>query len=145
MTPNFVTKVLKNPYFCSAKTGPQEVVLFLALEVVLFLTLERPKSGPTTNSPADIYIYIYAVGSITWPHFGHFKVNNLATVGSTTWPPFFEPIKLGFWGDFLCTILRGWCKISVFESCFLVRKEVFERKNVHLFLGEFRLYFLVAA
>ena len=34
-------------------------------------------------------IYIYAVGSISWPHFGHFKVNNLATVRSITWPPFF--------------------------------------------------------
>ena len=39
---------------------------------------------------AYIYIYIYmlAVGSISWPHFGHFKVNNLAMVGSITWPPF---------------------------------------------------------
>ena len=35
-----------------------------------------------------IYIYIYAVGSITWPHFGQSRVNNLATVGSITWPPF---------------------------------------------------------
>ena len=34
----------------------------------------------------DIDIYIYAVGSITWPHFGQSRVNNLATVGSITWP-----------------------------------------------------------
>ena len=54
-----VTKILKKPYFCSAKTGPQEVVLFLTLEVILFLTLERPKSGTKTNSPAYIYTHIY--------------------------------------------------------------------------------------
>ena len=37
---------------------PQEVVLFLTLEVVPKLTLERPKSGTKTNSPAYIYIYL---------------------------------------------------------------------------------------
>ena len=42
------------------------------------------------------HIHIYAVGSITWPFFGHFRVNNLAMVGSITWPSFFEPIKIGF-------------------------------------------------
>ena len=41
------------------KRAPQEVVLFLTLEVVPKLTLERPKSGTKTNSPAYIYIYIY--------------------------------------------------------------------------------------
>ena len=38
---------------------PQEVALFLTLEVVLFLTLERLKRGTETNSPACIYIYRY--------------------------------------------------------------------------------------
>ena len=33
----------QNPYFCSAKMVPQEVVQFLTLEVVLFLTLEGLK------------------------------------------------------------------------------------------------------
>ena len=33
-------------------------------------------------------IYIYAVGSITWPYFGQSRVNNLAMVGSITWPSF---------------------------------------------------------
>ena len=33
-------------------------------------------------------LQIYAVGSITWPYFGHFRVNNLAMVGSITWPSF---------------------------------------------------------
>ena len=35
------------------------MVLFLTLEVVLFLTLERLKRGTKTNSPAYIYIYIW--------------------------------------------------------------------------------------
>ena len=56
---NICHKNPQKPYFCSAKTGPQEVVLLLTLEVVLFLTLERPKRGTKTNSPAHIYIYIH--------------------------------------------------------------------------------------
>ena len=50
---------------------------------------------------------ILAVGSISWPRFGHFKVNNLATVGSITWPPCFEPIKIGVLGDFLVHNFQG--------------------------------------
>ena len=42
----------KNPIFVVRKWAPQEVVLFLTLEVVPKLTLERPKSGTKTNSPA---------------------------------------------------------------------------------------------
>ena len=61
LTPKCVTKILKNPYFCSAKMVPEEVVLFLTLEVVLKLTLESQKSGTKTNSPAYIYIYIYRI------------------------------------------------------------------------------------
>ena len=49
----------QKPYFCSVKRVPQKVALFLALEVVLLLTLERLKRGTETNSPAHIYIYIY--------------------------------------------------------------------------------------
>ena len=49
-----------------------------------------------THLAYPTYIYIYAVGSISWPHFGHFKVNNLATSRSITWPTFFEPIKIVF-------------------------------------------------
>ena len=40
-----------NPDFCSVK--------MVHVEVVLFLTLERLKRGTETNSPTDIYIYIY--------------------------------------------------------------------------------------
>ena len=47
----------KNPIFVVRKWDPQEVVLFLTLEVVPKLTLERLKSGTETNSPAYIYIY----------------------------------------------------------------------------------------
>ena len=35
-----------------------------------------------------IYMCVYAVGAISWPYFGHFRVNNLATSRSITWPPF---------------------------------------------------------
>ena len=55
----------------------------------------------------EICIYIYAVGSITWPYFGHFRVNNLAMVGSITWPSFFEPIKIGVFEDFLVHSFQG--------------------------------------
>ena len=56
---NLSQKSSKNPIFVVRKWAPQEVVLFLTLEVVPKLTLERPKSGTKTNSPAYIYIYIY--------------------------------------------------------------------------------------
>ena len=46
------------------KWSPQKVVLFLTLEVALFLTLERLKRGTKTNSPAHIYIYIYIYGRV---------------------------------------------------------------------------------
>ena len=125
----------------------------------LFEARNRPKPPQTPKFPENpafpqnppgiptefIYIYIYAVGSITWPYFGQSRVDNLAMVGSITWPSFFEPIKIGVFGDFWCTVFRGWCKISVFEKKNLVKKGVSEKQIVHLFFGEFWLYFLVAA
>ena len=111
---------------------PQEVALFLTLEVVLFLTLERLKRGTKTNSPA--YIYIYAVGSITWPHFGHFKVNNLATSRSITWPPFFEPIKIGFLRLFCAQFSGGGAKL-VFLKMFWSKKGFPKKKQLCTFLG----------
>ena len=94
---------------------------------------------PTRDSlanqfPNQTYIYIYAVGSITWPFFGQSRVNNLAMVGSITWPSFFEPIKIGFLGVFWCTVFRGCCKISVLEKK-IGQKRGFRKKIVHLFLG----------
>ena len=49
---NLSQKSSKNPIFVVRKWAPQEVVLFLTLEVAPKLTLERPKSGTKTNSPA---------------------------------------------------------------------------------------------
>ena len=123
-------------------TLAQLVPLNLA-QLVMF---KDPKLGPVNNVTAYIYIhiYIYAVGLITWPFFGQSRVNNLAMVELITWPSFFEPIKIGFFGDFWCTIIRGWCKISVFEKK-IGQKRGFRKKNVHLFFWEFWLYFLVAA
>ena len=68
------------------------------------ITLKMAKLGPVNNSAAHIhiYIYIYIVG-----HFGHFKVNNLATSRSIVWPPFFEPIKIGVLGDFSVHNFQG--------------------------------------
>ena len=64
----------KNPIFVVRKWAPQEVVLFLTLEVVPKLTLERPKSGTKTNSPAYIYIYGYSLiwGPIVYRGVGCF-------------------------------------------------------------------------
>ena len=55
---NLAQKSSKNPIFVVRKWAPQKVVLFLTLEVVPKLTLERLKSGTETNSPAYIYIYM---------------------------------------------------------------------------------------
>ena len=92
-----------------------------------------------------IYMYMYAVGSITWPHFGHFKVNNLATSRSITWPPFFEPIKISFFFRFFGAQFSGGGAKLVFFKVVLGQKRGLRKKNVHLFFGEFRLYFIVAA
>ena len=80
-----------------------------------------------------IYIYMHAVGSITWPYFGHFRVNNLAMVGSITWPSFFEPIKIGVWGD----LFGGGAKLVFLKKNW--SKKGFRKKNVHLFLGSLGL------
>ena len=64
---------------------------------------ERMKKGIWKNT----HIYIYAVELITWPFFGHFRVNNLAMVELITWPSFFEPKKIGVFGDFLVHSYEG--------------------------------------
>ena len=55
------------------------MVLFLALEVVLFLALERLKRGTKTNSPA--HIHIYAVRLLSGPSLGVFGSYYLVQVG----------------------------------------------------------------
>ena len=81
-----------------------------------------------------VCIYIYAVGSISWPHFGHFKVNNLSTSRSITWPLFWT-YKNRFFGFFQCTIFRGWCKIIGLKSCIWSKKCFFPKKGCAFFLG----------
>ena len=92
-----------------------------------------------------IYRYMHAVGSITWPHFGQSRVNNLATVGSITWPPFFEPIKIWGLGRFFGAQFSGGGAKLVFLKVVFGQKLVSEKKNCAPFLGEFRLYLIVAA
>ena len=72
-----------------------------------------------------IYIYIYAVGSITWPHFGHFK--------SITWPPFLEPIKIGFF-EIVCAQFSGGGAKLVFLKVVFGQERGF-RKKMCTFLG----------
>ena len=78
---NLSQKSSKKPIFVVRKWAPQEVVLFLTLEVVPKLTLERPKSGTKTNSPAYIYIALTPPG-------GHVWVTNLkkSPVSEQNWP-----------------------------------------------------------
>ena len=64
LVPKSVTKILKNPYFCSLKIVPSKGGT-VTLEVVLTLTLERLKRGTKTNSPAYIYIYTYIYMAVT--------------------------------------------------------------------------------
>ena len=52
------TKILKNPYFYSAKMAPKKVDNLLTFKGANPLTLWRPKCGQPSASPAYIYIYI---------------------------------------------------------------------------------------
>ena len=80
---------------------------------------------------------MHAVGSITWPHFGHFKVNNLATAGSITWPPFFEPIKISGFGRFFGTQFSGGGAKLVFLKVVFGQTRGFRKKTncAPFFLG----------
>ena len=83
--------------------------------------------------------------SISWPHFGHFKVNNLATARSIIWPPFLEPIKIGFFEIFCAQFSGGGAKLVFLKVVFDQKKRFLKNKNCAPFLGEFRLYLIVAA
>ena len=52
-------KILKNPYFYSAKMAPKKVDNLLTFKGANPLTLWRPKRGQPSASPAYIYIYTY--------------------------------------------------------------------------------------
>ena len=64
---------------------------------------------------------MHAVGSISWPHLGHFRVNNLATSRSITWPPFL-PVKIVFLSFFSAQFSGGGAQL-------VFRKVVFGQKN----------------
>ena len=72
----------------------------------------KRKKHPEIEHNSSYNIYIYTVGPITWQHFGHFKVNNLATSRSISWPPFFEPIKIGFLCSLSGPVLRDTARLS---------------------------------
>ena len=77
-------------------------------------------------------LYVYAVGSITWPHLSRFRVNNLATYKSITWPPFWNPL---FYCEFLeCSIFRAVGANFVFGKVFFV-KGVSENGRCTFFWG----------
>ena len=95
------------------------------------------------HAHAYIYIYMLAVGLITWPFFGQSRVNNLAVVELITWPSIFEPIKIGFFRFFGAQLSGGGAKLVFLKKNW--SKKGFPKKNVHLFFWEFWLYILVAA
>ena len=75
---NSSQKSSKNPIFVVRKWAPQEVVLFLTLEVVPKLTLERPKRGTKTNSPVQVLFSLFFPSFIVF--LGTFRNTNSATV-----------------------------------------------------------------
>ena len=80
---NLSHKSLKTLFFVVLQWSPQKVVLFLTLDVVLKLTLERLKRGTKTNSPAHIYIthvppWVWDILAISLGHLGQNKKNMVA-------------------------------------------------------------------
>ena len=62
-------KILKNPYFYSAKMAPKKVDNLLTFKGANPLTLWRPKCGQPSASPAYIYIYLYEKQSLYQQRF----------------------------------------------------------------------------
>ena len=81
-------KILKKPYFYSAKMAPKKVDKLITFKVAKLITLWRPKGGQTNNSPA--YIYIYAVKLKSGPRFGGFKVKKWSKFKVKKWSKFFS-------------------------------------------------------
>ena len=91
----------------------------------IFLGQKLPSSscselaGAYSNvKPFFVCVSTYAVGSITGPYFGVFRVNNWATVGSITGPHHFQPIKIVVSKDFCEPDFRGGCRVFVAFWCF---------------------------
>ena len=61
-----------------------------------------------------------------------------------TWPSFFEPIKIGVFGDFLVHSYQGVVQNYCLGKPKMVEKGFFGKQNLHLFFGGFWLHFIVA-
>ena len=103
----------------------------------LNVTHERPKIGAQPHSSGDgcMYIYIYAVGSITWPHFRLLRVNILATYKSITWPPFFANENTVFFLVFWVQSFQGMVQHLYLKKLFLVKKGFSENGWCTFFWG----------
>ena len=76
-------KILRNPYYYSAKMAPKKVDKLMPLKVAKLMPLWRPKCGQTNASPA----YICMPDGRMWDHFfqktGWFGVHLRAGSGPT--------------------------------------------------------------
>ena len=97
----------------------------------LLLDFLKAKSGPSNE--VSRHIYIYAVGSITWPDFGQSRVNNLAGVGSITWPAFFWAYKNRGFGRFFGAQFSGGGAKLVFLKKKIWSKKGFPKKKMCTF------------
>ena len=75
----------------------------------------------STLQHARTHIYIYAVGSVTWPHFGQSRVNNLATI-------FWAYKNRVFWRFFGAQFSGGGAKL-VFLKVVFGQKKGFRKTN----------------
>ena len=115
------------------------IFILLVAAVNMPFSIDGGTENDSLNPPKVVqitalrHIDIYVVGSITWLHFGHFKVNNLATSRSIPWPLFFEPIEICFFFENFCAQFSGGGAKLVFLKVVFGQKG-FPNKNVH-FLG----------
>ena len=132
-----VFKNTQKHYKKGGETVKTNLDQFLTLNLDQFLTLKPPNLGSVFNFTAHIYIYIYicAVGSITWPHLGILRVNNLATNKSITWPPFLVYKLSVFWEFFVSAQFSGGGAKSVFRKAVFGQKWGFPKMGGALFWG----------
>ena len=78
-----------------------------------------------------MYVYIYAVKSITWPSLGVFKVNNWAKSKSITGPRSFSHYKnRGFRRFFFCSIIIVCVCVFLFPIIWQFSKNTLFQKRV---------------
>ena len=142
-----IPKILKKPYFYSAKMAPQKVDKVITLKVAKLITLWRPKGGQTNNSPAYIYmlwyiyIYICAVELKTGPRFRVSCVKSWSKSSVKNWSKFylfslFPPHFIVFLGIFENTNSVTLCQNSVFAKFWGCQKWGF-RKKIAFFVFSF--------